>query len=411
MLSERLEVIYSSAGKTSLRSSPFTIIMRISYSQWIPGQSSTAEDRLRQLVDLFTQILLQTSGDVDETMQWMHYLNEQYGIFGPDMTLDMFKDDLKKMGLIEEDENLLLKPTNKAIQNIRRDALLEMFRSLHKSPSGAHDTPHTGSGIERTQNTKSYRFGDQASNIDFTQTIQNAQKRSLRDSPTSEWGGGSGVETGDLHLQEEDIEVYETEHLTSCATVLMIDISHSMILYGEDRITPAKKVALALSELIKTKFPKDQLYVVTFGDEAKLITVNELPFLEVGPFHTNTRAGLRLARQLLKRSGNVNKQVFMVTDGKPSAMFDDVGRLYENSFGLDPKIVNKTLDEALACRREKITISTFMVAQDPYLIGFVEELTKSNHGRAYYSGLNDLGQFVFVDYVRNRKKRFPGRGD
>ncbi len=392
--------------------------MRISYSQWIPNESATAEDRLRQLLDLFSQILLQTSGDVDESLEWMRYLDEQYQIFGPNMTLDMFVDDLKKLGLIEEDENALLKPTNKAIQNIRRDALLEMFKSLRKAPSGAHDTPHTGSGIERTQNTKNYTFGDQASNIDFTQTIQNAQKRNLRDldttdpnSPTSEPGGGWGVESGDLHLTEEDIEVYETEHLTSCATVLMIDISHSMILYGEDRITPAKKVALALSELIKTKFPKDQLYVVTFGDEAKLITVNELPFLEVGPFHTNTRAGIRLARQLLKRSGNVNKQIFMVTDGKPSAMFEDNGRLYKNSFGLDPKIVNKTLDEALACRREKITISTFMVAQDPYLIGFVEELTKSNHGRAYYSGLNDLGQFVFVDYVRNRRKKFPGRGD
>jgi Ca-activated chloride channel family protein len=304
-----------------------------------------------------------------------------------------------------------LKPTNKAIQNIRRDALLEMFRSLRKSPNGAHDTPHTGSGIERTQNTKNYTFGDQASNIDFTQTFQNAQKRAFREGSLDAGGDDAGGRHANFSLKEDDIEIYETEHLTSCATVLMIDISHSMILYGEDRITPAKKVALALSELIKTKFPKDQLYVVTFGDEAKLITVTELPFLEVGPFHTNTRAGLRLARQLLKRSGNVNKQIFMVTDGKPSAMFDDAGRLYKNSFGLDPKIVNKTLDEALACRREKITISTFMVARDPYLINFVEDLTKSNKGRAYYSGLNDLGQFVFVDYVRNRKKKYPGTRD
>ena len=380
--------------------------MRLSYSKWKPNESSTAEDRLQQLLGLFSQLLLTTSGDVNETLEWMRYLGEQYNIFGPDMTLDMFVDRLKELGLVTEDENALLKPTNKAIQNIRRDALLEMFRSLRKSPNGAHDTPHTGQGIERTQNTKNYTFGDMASNIDFTQTFLNAQKRSLREGIAE-----SELRAADLNLQEEDIEIYETEHLTSCATVLMIDISHSMILYGEDRITPAKKVALALSELIKTKFPKDQLYVVTFGDEAKLITVSELPFLEVGPFHTNTRAGLRLARQLLKRSGNVNKQVFMVTDGKPSAMFEDNGVLYKNSFGLDPKIVNKTLDEALACRREKITISTFMVARDPYLIDFVEELTKSNKGRAYYSGLNDLGQFVFVDYVRNRKKKYPGSRD
>ena len=377
--------------------------MRITYSEWKPNESQTAEDRLQQLLDLFHQILLQTSGDVEETLEWMQYLAEQYNIFGPDMTMDMFIDKLKELGLVEEDENALLKPTNKAIQNIRRDALLEMFRSLRKSPNGSHDTPFSGSGIERTSNTKGYTFGDQASNIDMTQTIQNAFKRSLK-------------ESGDLNfdrmdLAEEDIEVFETEHLTNCATVLMIDISHSMILYGEDRITPAKKVALALSELIKTKFPKDQLYVVTFGDDAKLITLNELPFLEVGPFHTNTKAGLRLARQILKRSGNVNKQIFMVTDGKPSAMFDDLGRLYKNSFGLDPKIVNKTLDEAVACRREKITITTFMVARDPYLINFVEDMTKSNHGRAYYSGLNDLGQFVFVDYVRNRRKKYPGSRD
>ncbi len=379
--------------------------MRIEYSKWVPNKSKTAEDRLRELIQLFDQLLLQLSGDVNEALEWMRYLDEQYHIFGPDMTLDMFVDKLKEMGLIEEDENALLKPTNKAIQNIRRDALLEMFRSLRKSPTGAHDTPHTGQCIERTQNTRNYNFGDQATNIDFTQTFLNAQKRALREERVV------GADPGAADIQESDIEIYETEHLTSCATVLMIDISHSMILYGEDRITPAKKVALALSELIKTKFPKDQLYVVTFGDDAKLITVSELPFLEVGPYHTNTRAGLRLARQLLKRSGNVNKQVFMVTDGKPSAMFEGNGVLYKNSFGLDPKIVNKTLDEALACRREKITISTFMVARDPYLINFVEELTKANKGRAYYSGLNDLGQFVFVDYVRNRRKKFPGSRD
>jgi len=380
--------------------------VRLNYSEWKPDESQTAEDKLRALVQLFSQLLLQTSGDVNEALEWMRYLDEQYHVFGPDMTMDMFIDKLKEMGLVQEDENALLKPTNKAIQNIRRDALLEMFRSLRKSPTGAHDTPHTGSGIERTQNTKNYTFGDTATNIDFTQTIQNAQKRALRDGTTN-----GDLHSDDFDLAEEDIEIYETEHLTSCATVLMIDISHSMILYGEDRITPAKKVALALSELIKTKFPKDQLYVVTFGDDAELITLSELPFLEVGPYHTNTRAGLRLARQLLKRSGNVNKQVFMVTDGKPSAMFEDNGRLYKNSFGLDPKIVNKTLDEAIACRREKITISTFMVARDPYLINFVEELTKANKGRAYYSGLNDLGQFVFVDYVRNRKKKYPGSRD
>jgi uncharacterized protein with von Willebrand factor type A (vWA) domain len=227
-------------------------------------------------------------------------------------------------------------------------------------------------------------------NIDLTSTMTNAFKR-------------DGIDN--FSLKEEDLEVYETENLSSCATVVMIDISHSMILYGEDRITPAKQVALALAELIRTKFPKDYLACITFGDDAQLISLAEIPFLEVGPFHTNTRAGLQMARSLLRKCGNVNKQIFMITDGKPSAMFDDAGRLYKNAFGLDPKIVNKTIDEAVQCRREKITISTFMIARDPYLINFIEELTHANKGRAYFSALGNLGQFIFVDYIKNRRKK------
>jgi uncharacterized protein with von Willebrand factor type A (vWA) domain len=375
--------------------------MKVEYSRWIPGKSQTAEDKLKELIDLFHELLLRTSGDVNEVLNWIRYLGEQYNIFGPEMTFDMFVDELKRLGLIETDENSLLKPTNKAIGNIKRNALLEIFRGLKKSPGGMHDTPHSGAGVERTSDTKNYSFGDQSSNIDFSRTLQNAMRRSLKESENI-----SDDMFENISMSEEDIEVYETEHATSCATALLIDISHSMVLYGEDRITPAKKVAIALAELIKQKFPRDELYVISFGDEAKLISEAELPFLDVGPYHTNTRDGLRLARRMLRRSGNINKQIFMVTDGKPSAMFEENGVLYKNSFGLDPKIINKTLDEALALRREKIPISTFMIAQDPYLIDFVEELTKTNHGRAYYSGLGDLGQFVLVDYVRNRRKKW-----
>ncbi len=375
--------------------------MNTTYSQWIEGKSKREEDKLQELINLFQELLLRTSGDANEALQWMRYLDEQYNILGPDMTFDMFLDELKKQGLIETDENSLIKPTNKAIGNIKRSALLEIFRGLKKSPGGMHDTPHSGAGVERTSNTKSYSFGDQSTNIDFTRTLQNALRRSLREGTLNEESM-----LDHLSMNEDDIEIYETEHATNCATALLIDISHSMILYGEDRITPAKKVAMALAELIRTKFPKDHLYVITFGDEAELISDAELPFLEVGPYHTNTRDGLRLARRMLRRNGNANKQIFMVTDGKPSAIFDDNGKLYKNSFGLDPKIINKTLDEAVALRREKIPITTFMIAQDPYLVNFVEDLTKTNHGRAYYSGLNDLGQFVLVDYVRNRRKRY-----
>jgi uncharacterized protein with von Willebrand factor type A (vWA) domain len=369
--------------------------MIIRYSEWTSDEL-TSQERLEQLFRLFSYLLTKTSGDVDEALDWMSRLDEQYNILG-DMTMEQFINELKRAGLIregEEQDASIYDLTAKGAQRIRQDALREIFTSLKKSGTGQHETPHTGSGVERTGDLREYEFGDQSSNIDATSTLSNALKR---DSDLAHFS-----------LQEEDIRVHETEHTTNVATVLMLDISHSMILYGEDRITPAKQVALALSELIMTRFPKDRLHVLLFGDEAREVNIHELPFVTVGPFHTNTRAGLQLARQLLKRKGNANKQVFMVTDGKPSAIFEPTGRLYKNSFGLDPKIVNKTLDEAVACRRDGITITTFMVARDPYLVNFVEELTKANHGRAYYSGLNQLGETVFVDYIRNRRKKFIG---
>lgn len=363
--------------------------MRFLYTKWTP-QSQTDEQRLQSLMQLFSHLLVQTSGDVEEAMEWLRQLAEEYGIFDENLSMEDLIAKLKEMGIIEEVNNTPML-TTKGVQKIRQDALKEIFSSLKKTPMGSHETPHTGAGVERLSETKKWVFGDMPTNIDLTSTMTNAFKR-------------DGIEN--FNLTEDDLEVYDTENLSTCATVLMLDISHSMILYGEDRITPAKQVGLALSELIMTKFPRDYIALVVFGDDAKLVSINELPFLNVGPYHTNTRAGLQLARNLLRRCGNVNKQIFMITDGKPSAMFDDAGRLYKNSFGLDPKIVNKTLDEAVACRREKITISTFMVARDPYLINFIEELTKANHGRAYYSSLNNLGQFIFVDYIRNRRKRF-----
>ena len=196
----------------------------------------------------------------------------------------------------------------------------------------------------------------------------------------------------------------EQEVLSSCATVLLIDISHSMILYGEDRITPAKQVALALTELILTRYPKDALRVAVFGDRAWEVDIRQIPYLHVGPYHTNTRAGLRLAQSILGRLKHANKQIFMITDGKPSALDDGQG-LYKNPYGLDPRIVARTLDEASDCRRHNITITTFMVAQDPYLTEFVDELSQANRGRAYYSSLENLGEYIFADYMRNRRRR------
>ena len=363
--------------------------MRLLYSRWRPD-AATDEQRLEKMISLFSALVTQTSGDVNEALEWLRQLGEEYGLFDEDLTLEELIAKLKEMGVIEEVRSGL-ELTTRGIQRIRQDALREIFSSLLKAPTGGHETPHTGSGVDRLSETRKFTFGDQPTNIDLSSTLSNAFRR-------------DGIEQ--FTLREEDLEVYETEHQTSCATVLMIDISHSMILYGEDRITPAKQVALALSELIMTRFPKDYLALVVFGDDAKLVSINELPFLTVGPFHTNTRAGLQMARTLLRRHGSANKQIFMVTDGKPSAISEPNGRIYKNAFGLDPRIVNKTLDEAVACRRERIPITTFMVARDPYLINFVEDLTRANQGRAYYSSLNKLGDFVFVDYIRNRRKRF-----
>jgi Ca-activated chloride channel family protein len=366
--------------------------MRFRYSQWTP-ESQTDDERLQSLMSLFSYLVVKTSGDVEEALEWLRQIAQQHGIFDEDLTAEELIEKLKELGIIEEVKGIK-NLTTKGIQKIREDALRHIFSSLKKGPGGNHEMPDSGTGVDRLSETKKFSFGDMPTNIDLTATLTNAFIRDGLDNFT---------------LQEEDLEVYETEHTTNCATVLLLDISHSMILYGEDRITPAKQVAMALAEMIRIRFPKDYLALVVFGDEAKLLSIHEIPFLQVGPYHTNTRAGLQLARSLLRRCGNVNRQIFMVTDGKPSAIFDDAGRLYKNSFGLDSRIVNKTLDEAVQCRREKITVSTFMVAQDPYLINFVEEFTKANQGRAYYSSLNNLGEYIFVDYLRNRRKRISSQ--
>ncbi len=364
--------------------------MKFIYSKWTE-QSLTDEQRLDKLFSLFSYILLQTNGDVNEALDWMSQLDEQYSFFDESLSLSEFIDKLKEKGLIDETDGMFTM-TPKGEMRVRQDSFKEIFGNLKKSSEGFHESPLSGKGIERNNTTKKYQFGDQPQNIDTTQTLSNVFKR-------------EGIEN--FNLNEEDIEIYDTELQTSVATVLLVDISHSMILYGEDRITPAKQVALALSELILSKYRKDSLNIVLFGDEAREVSVSELPFVSVGPYHTNTKAGLELARHLLSRKKNVNKQIFMITDGKPSAIYEpgsNSRRIYKNSWGLDPKIINKTLDEAIACRRDKIRITTFMIAQDPYLVRFIEEFTKANQGKAYYSSLNELGEQVFVDYLRNKSR-------
>ena len=214
--------------------------MRFRYSKWTPG-SMTDEQRLQSLMSLFSYMMIQTSGDVEEALEWLRQLGDKYGFFDRSLTLDDLIQKLKEQGIIEDAKDTFVL-TNKGVQRIRQDALRHVFSSLKKAPEGSHETPYSGKGIDRLSETKKWSFGDQPTNIDMTSTVTNAMKR-------------DGID--DFTLKEEDLEVYETEHTTSCATVLMLDISHSMILYGEDRITPAKEVALALSELIHSRFPKD----------------------------------------------------------------------------------------------------------------------------------------------------------
>jgi Ca-activated chloride channel homolog len=344
-----------------------------------------AEMGLRRL---FNHLLLQTGGDVEQAMRWMRALQER-GMISEDIDLDEFFASLVDRNLIGQDGEGNLVLTAGGEREIRRDALDEIFGGLKKAAAGYHSVPSAGQGSDRLTETRAYQFGDDPMSIDANRTLHNA----LRNADPSR----------DIVIHEDDFEVFETEHNSSCATVVMIDISHSMILYGEDRITPAKKVALALTELILTKYPKDSIDVLLFGDEAIEVPIAEIPYVEVGPYHTNTRAGLELAQRILRRRKHGNKQIFMITDGKPSALTEN-GRLYTNSFGLDMKIVNRTLEEADRCRRARIPITTFMLATDPMLVNFVEQLSQINRGRAFYASPDRLGEYILADYIRNRRK-------
>ena len=362
--------------------------MKFVYSEWNDRLHGRALSSFERLLDLFMQILEYTAGDAAEALQWLTTLDERHNLTGDGEGIGDFIDELRNRGYLQEDDNDVVRITARTERALRQKSLEDIFQNLRKGDPGRHKTPFSGAGDERTPETRAWQYGDDLSNLDVTGTLSNAYQR-------------SGID--DLDLSEDDFQVYETDHQTTVATALMIDLSHSMILYGEDRITPARRTALALAELIMTRYPKDTLDIVAFGNEAWDVSVKDLPYLQVGPYYTNTLAGLQRARDILRRRKNRNKQVFMITDGKPSCHFE-AGRMYRNAFGLDRRIVNKVLDEAVRCRRERITITTFMVAHDPYLQQFVHQLTEANQGRAYYSSLDELGTYIFEDYVRNRRR-------
>src|SRR6201996_6572425 len=342
-----------------------------------------------QLLDVFMQLLSYTNGDVGEALQWMNQLDKEYQLTDEEYGMGDFIDELREKGYIDDNKQTgEIRITPKTEQGIRKRSLEEIFGKLKKTKQGNHNTFKPGQGDESNPETRPFRFGDQLEQIDFTESIRNAQIN-------------HGVDS--FSIQEDDLKIRETDYKAQTSTVLMIDISHSMILYGEDRITPAKKVAMALSELIRTKYPKDTLDIVVFGNDAWPIPLQDLPYLQVGPYHTNTYAGLELATDILRRRKTHNKQIFMITDGKPTCLKEGT-RYYKNSIGLDRKVVNKTLNMAAQCKRLKIPITTFMIAKDPYLQQFVRKFTETNGGKAFYSSLNGLGEYIFEDYIKNRRK-------
>ena len=348
-----------------------------------------------KLFEIFKELITYTSGDFNEAIDWLKELDKEYVLTSEDYTMDDFIEELLTKGYIKKDLNKDgngdgIGLTAKTEMLLRQHALKQIFGKMKRIGNGNHNTKHTGTGQSDSGDLKNYEFGDSIEKIAITESIKNAQIQGGLD---------------DFKLSKDDLVVNDQYHQAQMSTVLMIDISHSMILYGEDRITPAKKVAMGLSEFITTRYPKDKLDIIVFGNDARPISIKELPYLNVGPFHTNTVAGLELAMDILRRNRNSNKQIFMITDGKPSCLKLKDGSYYKNSNGLDSHIVDKCYNMAQQARRLNIPITTFMIEQDPYLKSFVQEFTKANKGKAFYTGLKGLGEMIFEDYETNRKKR------
>ncbi|MAY83366.1 MAG: hypothetical protein CMP59_04455 [Flavobacteriales bacterium] len=360
----------------------------IRFQEFIEDESN--ESPFEKLLKLFTELMTYTSGDYEESFRWLKELDDEYGLTTPEYTLEDFRKELEEKNYVKRDAENNPQLSDKGEQLIRKNALEQIFGKLKRGQKGNHGTPYSGGGEDEAADMRPFQFGDRPEQIAFTESFRNAQIN-------------HGIDQ--FRMTEQDLEIKENYFQSRMSTVLMIDISHSMILYGEDRITPAKKVAMALAELITTKYPKDSLDIVVFGNDAWEVKIKDLPYLSVGPYHTNTVAGLELAMDLLRRRKNPNRQIFMITDGKPTCIIEN-GEYYQNSWGHDPKIINRTMNLARQCRKLKIPITTFMIAKDPYLQQFVEDFTEANNGKAFYAGLQGLGEFIFRDYESNKRKRY-----
>jgi Ca-activated chloride channel family protein len=279
--------------------------------------------------------------------------------------------------------------TDKSLDFLGYKTLRDLLGSLGKSSFGRHDTRDMATGIEACGASRQYEFGD-VLNLDITATLSSAIQREGLQLP--------------LNIEYRDLQVHQCEYQSSCATVLMLDCSHSMILYGEDRFTPAKKVAMALSHLLRTQYPGDSLSLILFHDSAEEVPLSQLARVKVGPYYTNTREGLRLAQRVLQRQNKDMKQIVMITDGKPSALTLEDGRIYKNAFGLDPLVVSQTLEEVSKCKRAGVMINTFMLASDYGLVQFVQKVTEMCRGKAYFTTPYTLGQYLLMDYMSRKTK-------
>jgi Ca-activated chloride channel family protein len=339
---------------------------------------SKLEELIKQIIDRMTE--------------------EGYITSPPELDAERQRRQGRGAGDLDNPQNAKFEVTDKTLDFLGYRALRDLLGSLGKSSYGRHDTREQATGVETTGAPKAYEFGDTL-NLDAASTLLNAAQREARAARA-----GGRRSTKRIDVSYEDLMVVQGEYQSSCATVLMLDCSHSMILYGEDRFTPAKRVALALAQLIKTQYPGDALKVVLFHDSAEEIPLAELGRVRVGPYYTNTREGLRLARRLLERERKDMRQIIMITDGKPSALTQPDGRIYKNAFGLDPFIVAETCAEVAACRKSGIMINTFMLARDYDLVSFVRRVAEICKGKAYFTTPYTLGQYVLMDYMDKKTK-------
>jgi len=332
---------------------------------------------------------MQMEGQLDELIEQLIERMQQEDYISIDEPHDPAKNSSVGGQTGEAQQQAKFEITDKSLDFLGFKSLRDLMGSLGKSSFGRHDTRDMATGIEASGASKQYEFGD-TMNLDITATLSSAIRREGLDLP--------------LNIEYRDLQVHQCEYQSSCATVLMLDCSHSMILYGEDRFTPAKKVAMALSHLIRTQYPGDSLSLVLFHDSAEEVPLSQLARVKVGPYYTNTREGLRLAQRILQRQRKDMKQIVMITDGKPSALTLEDGRIYKNAFGLDPLVVSETLQEVSKCKRAGVLINTFMLASDYGLVQFVQRVTQMCRGKAYFTTPYTLGQYLLMDYMSRKTK-------